>query len=689
MGFLAPAILAGCLAVAVPIWLHLTRRPPDRRQAFPSLMFLDEAPLHATRRRSIRDPLLLALRVLAIVLLVAAFSRPYLPLPSGGRGEVGGVREVVLLLDRSYSMGAADRMAEARTAARGIFAELGEGDRLTLVTFDGAARALGPATRDVAALSAVLDSVAPGEGGTSYATALRLAESILSASPGPRREVVIVSDFVAGAPSAEAPVALPEGTLLRTLAVGAGPIDDLAVADVSLRRAGFAAGERVRVLARVRNSGHVPVEGRAVALTLDGAPVASEAVSLEPGAATTIEFPAFSVASGPASGVVRVDADDLPANDRRYFVAEPRRVLDVLIVEPDGSGPRRGIHLRRALELGRSPRFALRRRTPRSLRAEDFREAGVVILDEVPFPEGEKGARLRSFVEGGGGLLTAFGDRSGGGVPEVARGLLPAGVGRAVSRAEGGSLGRLEYGHPVFSAFRDPGSGDLGAARIERYRRVDEGGMRVLARFDDGSPALLEAEAGLGRSLLWTSTLGDAWNDLPLQPVYLPLLHRLLLHAAAWNDGSPERLVGSSVDPSSLVAPGAPREDPAVLVLPGNTRRELDAGGAPVSLERAGVYEIRDPAAADVSRFAVNVDAEEAGATAVDTAALASGPADGDPDVARQEDEAEAEALAGAADREPGRALWWPLLLAAGVLFLLESVLSNVRPGRSMIGGTR
>ncbi|MEN8161688.1 MAG: VWA domain-containing protein, partial [Myxococcota bacterium] len=534
MGLLTPALLAATIAIAVPVWLHLTRRPPKERQPFPSLMFLGESPLNATRRRSIRNPLLLALRVLAIVLLVAAFSRPFLAPGEGGAGAEGGVREIALLFDRSYSMAAGDRLDAGKAAAREVFAELREGDRLTLVAFDDAAQVLGPATRDVDALRAALDSVRPGEGGTSYAGALRLAESVLSASPGPRREVVMVSDFAAGRTLADPEVPLPPGTRVRLLPATTDPLDDLATEDVSLRRSGFAAGERIRVVARIANAGAHPVTDRAVSLTLDGAQVAVESVSLEPGASATVEFPPFSVASGAAAGQVRVGPDDLAVNDARFFVAEPRRAITVMIVEPDGSGPRRGLHLRRALELGRSPTFTLRRRTERSLRGEDLAGMDLLILDGVPFPAGETGARLRAFVEAGGGLIAAAGARSGGRIPELADGLLPSGSARSVSRAEGSSLGRVEYGHPIFSAFRDPGSGDLGAPRVDRYRRLSEEGMRVLARFDDGAPALLEADLGLGRSLVWATTLGDAWTDLPLQPVYLPFVHRLLLHAAGW-----------------------------------------------------------------------------------------------------------------------------------------------------------
>ena len=51
-------------------------------------------------------------------------------------------------------------------------------------------------------------------------------------------------------------------------------------------------------------------------------------------------------------------------------------------------------------------------------------------------------------------------------------------------------------------------------------------GAQVLARFDDGAPALLERRVGSGRVLLWTSSLDLAWNDLPLKPVFLPFVHR-------------------------------------------------------------------------------------------------------------------------------------------------------------------
>ena len=41
-------------------------------------------------------------------------------------------------------------------------------------------------------------------------------------------------------------------------------------------------------------------------------------------------------------------------------------------------------------------------------------------------------------------------------------------------------------------------------------------------------PALVERRVGTGRVLVWGSTLDTYWNDLPLQPVFLPFVHRPL-----------------------------------------------------------------------------------------------------------------------------------------------------------------
>jgi hypothetical protein len=162
MTFLAPALLAGFLALAVPIYLHLVQREKKTVVEFPSLMFLRKIPYKSVRRRKVRNLLLLLLRCAAVALVVLAFARPFFGGGALAAAVGGGARDVVILLDRSYSMGYGDHWARARAAAREAIGRLAADDRATVVLFDTRAE-IGPRTTlDRAALLAYVDQAAVG-----------------------------------------------------------------------------------------------------------------------------------------------------------------------------------------------------------------------------------------------------------------------------------------------------------------------------------------------------------------------------------------------------------------------------------------------------------------------------------------------------------------------------------------------
>src|SRR5436309_6172207 len=98
-------------------------------------MFLQRIPYQSVRRRRIRDWPLLAMRLAAIALIVLAFARPFMKQPTVALASAMGPREVVILLDHSYSMAYGDRWERARTAARRAVQALGQSDHATLILF--------------------------------------------------------------------------------------------------------------------------------------------------------------------------------------------------------------------------------------------------------------------------------------------------------------------------------------------------------------------------------------------------------------------------------------------------------------------------------------------------------------------------------------------------------------------------
>ena len=179
MGFLVPAFLAGLAAVVMPIVLHLRHRDKDTPHRFPSLMFVERLPIRTAQRRRITDWPLLLLRALAIVLLVLAFARPLWSRPGVTQASVSD-RTVIVLLDRSMSMGHTGVWSRALSEARGAIAGLGATDRVALVLFDDEAEIAQPLTTDKNLAIAALANAKTSTAATRYAAGLRAARSLSS-----------------------------------------------------------------------------------------------------------------------------------------------------------------------------------------------------------------------------------------------------------------------------------------------------------------------------------------------------------------------------------------------------------------------------------------------------------------------------------------------------------------------------
>jgi hypothetical protein len=136
----------------------------------------------------------------------------------------------------------------------------------------------------------------------------------------------------------------------------------------------------------------------------------------------------------------------------------------------------------------------------------------VVLLNDVEVGSG-LAKRLARYVDQGGGVFVATGSRATW--PQDVD-LLPATIGPPVDRTRGdvGRIGALEYGHPIFEVFRAPRSGDFSSVNVYGYRNLTAAkGSQVLARYDAGSPAVIERKVGAGHIVMWGSTLDVTWSD--------------------------------------------------------------------------------------------------------------------------------------------------------------------------------
>jgi hypothetical protein len=688
MNFLAPAFLTGLAAVAIPVIIHLIHRERRTVVQFPSLMFLERIPYRSVRRQKIRHLLLLLLRCLAVVLLVAAFARPFFEHRRAAAGAAGA-KEVVLLLDHSSSMGYGTRWVRARDAAKKVIGGLGATDHVTLVLFanDASVASEPMASRDrvIAAVNAATVSAEA----TRYVPALKLASQILSASTLPRREVVLVSDYQKTGWANHNEVTLPRGTTITPLDVGAGSAPNVGVAQVTTNRDSSGERDRVTVATRLVNTGSV-AKPIAVTLAIGGRDAQTLHVNLPASGAERVAFAPIPVPSGATKGSVRITPDSLAQDDVLNFTIAPDAAVSVLLVEPRASvaRPNQSLFLARALAIGDRPAFHVDERRVDELTPRDLDRRALVVLDEVAPPAGAIATSLRALLDGGGGVVIVPGSAAVESWPAEWRSILPAAIGSVVDRTAdaGGTLSALDYAHPIFELFNAPRSGDFSTARFYRYRALTpQTGSAVPARFDDGSPALVERAIGTGKLVVWASTLDSYWTNLPLQPVFLPFVHQLAKDVGRYADPRASFTAGEVLDLSrhgELTAPFSTRrtaDSSAELTIeaPSGARERVTATGTGhlVTLKEQGFYELRGPTtpAGSGRPIAVNVDPAESDLSHLEPQAIVTAVLPTNDNSVSASDYAAATPH----EQEQRQNVWWYLLLGALFVMALETALSN------------
>jgi hypothetical protein len=701
MTLLTPAFLLGLLAIGVPILLHLSRRRTRQALEFPSLMFIAQVPYRSVRRRRLRDVLLLTMRCLAIALLAMAFARPLLrAAPEAAREDR---RDLVVLVDTSFSMGYGERMERARAAAGELIGRLRPGDRAVVVSFAERVEALGGFTSDGASLRLQVAGLEPGPEGTRYSTAFKTARSLLLDSTAGAREVVVIGDLQRGDFGSGEEARLPPGVAVSVVDVGAEdePASNVAITDVTLERRRLAnasdAREEVGVSARLLRRGPLPTEGAQTVraeLLIDGREASSQEVELEgDGAATVVFEPVVVPADAYTRGEVRVAGDLLEIDNRFRFAVSPSDSVPVLILD---AGPRgRTPYVAGALATGRRPRFRIERAAAAEVRVDEIQRARVIVVDDALSRLGDAArTALTEAVERGAGVLVILGRSPSGGLG--AWGL--TGDEPLEQELAGRSLASIDFDHPIFSAFSSARSGDFSGARFFRYRRLAEGRLApglsepaaedqapeedqrpvVLARFDDGSAALVEARIGDGRVAVWASTLDAEWGDLVLQPVFLPWIDRMVQHLAGFEPDRPSYRVGqvARVDLGEGTAGEWLVVDPSEAKTTVEEERELL-----LPVRQPGFYEVR-PVQGSVQRtmlVAGNVDPAESDLTRLDA------------DELRLSVSQEAMPLETTADDGGERAaserqrIWWFVLAAALALLGFEAWLANRKGKRARV----
>jgi hypothetical protein len=628
LGFVNPALLWGLLAAAIPLAIHLFFRRRPKPTPFPAIDFILKARRETQRRLRLKKLLLFSARTLLLAAVAAAIARPRAEQPGQlAEAVTRGPRATAIVLDASGSMryrqGDRTLFDRARQDALGALAGLSSEEPATAVICGPETPHVEAPGFDRGAVRRVLERAEPvpahADLTACVGAAVRALQAVKAQQTLPKR-LVVATDLAASAWHLEAPPPAVEGP--------AGPVRpevqilDAARGDALPNHAlvGLvaepdpAAGPRgYRFTATLSNRSDAPLSDAPLSLVVGTGPEAKTPiraftdVPANGGARKTLlhAFPQ----GGPVAVRLTLPGDALADDDQQAVALMVPREIRALVVDGAPSPVKYRDEAYFVESALASPASPVR---PKLVDAEgfpkeDLAQFDVVFLLNVRSP-GSKTVELERFVERGGGLFIGLGDQID---PEQytreLAALLPMPLHvEKTADSRGGDEGtaaarfaEVSFDHPALAIFEGAAREGLLGVRTTRYVLAKPAGKgpapTVLASFDDGAPALVEARRGKGRVLLFTSSADRDWTDWPIRTSFLPAMQRFAGFLAGTLDErrEPAAVVGTRRtirlgDGESLVA----------LVGPDGlerSRAELARGG--LAETAPGVFELtpREP----------------------------------------------------------------------------------------------
>jgi hypothetical protein len=650
MSWLFPGFLAGLLAVALPLVLHLLRKRAKVPVVFPSLRFLAASPPQNAARHRLRRRIVLALRCLALALLALAFARPFF-----SKGGSRGGRAVVVVLDNSFSLQATTRWADTLRWAVTQIGRLETGDRLGVLLMAPRPTWLVAPTTDTQAALRALETSAPGWESAHADPALRLAAEVLAATPAREREIVFGGDHQR--------VSWLGTDFSRPLAAGVSvsfpPLPaslqkQAALLAPSLEREG--AGLRARIT--IRNFGDSHSRRLRVHRAGESAAAVEQTLDLAGHETRTLDVDLPAPVAGAAAFRFTLDADDLPADDSAYTVwrgAGGRRLL--LDAPPPGSAAdfaatafQSTADLKPALQVTPPPAGAWPA------------DAVAVLRNDASFA-GATATRLDAFLQAGGAALVFI----GGGTAQrqwlTMHGIVP----RAMEPGdEDLRVHNWTLDHPLVTALSENTVRLLVGWSFRHGWGLAADTVHPLALWTQDAVAIGETYVGPGRLLVCGFTPDRRASEWPVQGAFVPFVHRAaayLFNASESGETAPAR-VGTS-----LVLPPSSGSWRAVDG-PASSRPATVVSGSVVP-DAPGLYELT--IGAERQLFPVHLSPDESDPAAwepgtpwvdlVSTRAAAKGVA--------------AQAPLAALEAEQQGRLWWWLLGVAVLALALELPVAN------------
>lgn len=586
MSFLNSILLAGAAAFTIPLIIHLLNRRRVHTIQWGAMHLLQQALNLRRRNLNVEQKLLLLTRIAIPIILALCLARPVFNLVR----QLPGFNKtsLIVLLDDSASMRAPGNSSEnignsprdqAIATLQRIISDLPQGSDVSVILAGSPPRLLlDSPTTDHNLIFDKLNTTSSLAGPIDLTQTLQLATSQIPRTLTPAREIILISDFQHSdwQPLLDGAALSELDALKQTQPPPAFAFyhinnqnhENLALSQVDTSAFIVARDQPIALRATIQNHGQRDYHDLPLHLEADGVRIRSTRASIPPGTSTTLTLAHSFNSPGDHTLTLRLEGDAFPEDNTFSLIIPVREKIPTLLVKGrSGSAPLSGPT--DFLEIALSPHQNISTNAtfkdvihPTVIEETKFNERAlldqqIVILANVERLNGNQLKHLRQHIEQGAHLIIFPG-------PDIdlnwydkelylqAKGLLPArpiGFGHLDNHSPPARLINQLHTHPAtlyFNEARGMSLRDITITHWQKYHDLPDD-TRVLLSLENGDPFLLEKTYGKGTVLLFSTTATAQWSNLPLQPVFVPLMQRLITHLATKNTPAPYHLSGSEL----------------------------------------------------------------------------------------------------------------------------------------------
>jgi len=403
MHFLYPAFLFALVALAIPVIIHLFNFRKYQKVYFSNVQFLKEIQEQQASRRNLKERLILACRLLALLFLVLAFARPFVP---GKDAANSGRQQVVsIFVDNSYSMQALNRegtlLDEAKRRAKEIASAYSINDRFQLLTQDFEGKHQRLLSRDQ--FNDAVDVIKVSPESRDLQQVLNRQQSLLNGEHGVIRSAYVVSDFqknIAG----EKLLKADSSIRYSLVELKASSLPNVAVDSAWLLTAVHRPGESEKLVVKLHNYAGEKAESIPLKLMINGQQKALGSFSVEARATQTDTLTFSGLQAGWQNGEIQVQDNPVTFDNQFYFAFDVKQQMPVLLI--DGGT---GNSFLSAVFVS-DPFFVLRKVNDGSVDYAALNTYPLIVLSDVKTISTGLAQQLKTYVAKGGTLAVFPGD---------------------------------------------------------------------------------------------------------------------------------------------------------------------------------------------------------------------------------------------------------------------------------------